>query len=186
MLVPLLFIPTMFLSLAQGPTKPQQPGPSITLTQYIESMHWDPAKSGPLIAIEAEKLYINDDGPNDLSGFEQKMVKAGKLSVIAQNWAISLEDEDLPNAYQALSPDEKLIFLLATLSSGDLRKLTGEGLSPQDLTGEQRAALVSMIPKPLTYLAGETHGNGSEVRTPARKHCPMTKPTRLSFNSSKG
>jgi hypothetical protein len=168
---PFLLVAAWALFLVQGKVNQAQGGQSINLSQYIASMHWDAAKSGPLIAVEADRLYIDDDAPNNLAGFEQKMVKAGGLSVIAQNWAIALDDADLPNAYQALSDDDKLVFLLATLSNSDLAKLTGNGLSPRELSGEQRLALMSMIPKPLTFLQGTATGGGFESR-----EAPITLP----------
>lgn len=133
----------------------------MTLSQYIDSLHWDPAKSGPLIAVDAKNLTINDEGPNDLSGFERKMEKAGNLTVLAQSWAISLDEADLPNAYQALSNDDKLTYLLATLSASDIKGLTTTGISASELTGEPKAALLSLVPKPLTYLEGEATGTGA-------------------------
>ena len=131
-----------------------------TLRQYIASMHWDPAKSGPLIAVEVDRTVCKEARPAGLSSFRQKLVRSGGLSVICLDWTVALDESELPNAYQFLTNQEKLIFLLATLGPNDLAKLTGKGISAGELSREQSAALLSMIPNPLKIIKGEADGSG--------------------------
>jgi len=156
---PFLTVSALALLWVQGAAKSGQADDQMTLSQYIASIHWDPAKSGTLIAIDADNVGIDEGAPKTWVGFERKLVKAGMLNVVALSWTIALEDSDLPNAYQGLSDADKLVFLLATLSPPDLAKLTGPGISAKELSGEQRLALLSMIPRPFSYLQGQVHGN---------------------------
>lgn len=167
MMAPLTFlIASILMPVSQTVLKGGQVEPLITLSQYIDSLHWDSKKSGPLIAINAAELYIDDDAPKTWAGFEQKLVKSGSVNVVAQNWQVALDDSDLPNPYQALSQDQKLIFLLANMDASEIAKLTSEGISAAELRGEERQALLSMLPKPLTYFSGMADGESFSGSSP--------------------
>jgi hypothetical protein len=166
-MIPLtLLISSIALMTGQVANQAAHTGPPQSLSQYIESIHWDPVKSGPLIVVNADKLYIAEDVPKTWAGFGQKLVKAGELNVLTQTWAIALDESELPNPYQDLGPEEKLIFLLATLTPGEISELTGKGISAQELKGEQKQALLSMLPKPLTYHSGMADNHGFRSNTP--------------------
>lgn len=138
-----------------------QTDPPATLREFVaKTLHWDVSKSGALMAIDLDGYSPNAEAPNNLSAYERKLVKLGKLNVIVPDRTIVFDDSDLPGPYDLLSNDEKINFLLATLSTSNLQKLNGPGIAASDVTGAQRTALLSLLPKPFTYREGVVKGIG--------------------------
>ncbi|MDR3689129.1 MAG: hypothetical protein P4L46_07095 [Fimbriimonas sp.] len=149
------FCPAMFLAVL-GATAPSQTAPAKNLHDYITKVKpWDAVASGPLMAVEWDSVNPDDGVPLGLAAYERKPFKAGGLTVLAPDRTIDFTDDDLPSAYDMLTTDEKIGFLLATLSPSDLQKMSARGISANELRGEQRAALLSILPKPVMYMQGQ-------------------------------
>jgi len=134
-----------------------QKGDPVSLAKFIDSLHWDAAKSGPMMVVDPEGVFADSDKPS-LADYKRKIVKTGNLSAIVPTWSIALGDDDIPNAYDALDDSDKLTFLIATLRPGELKALFTEGLCARDVSGQQRAAILSMLPKNFSYHEGEMEG----------------------------
>jgi len=133
-------------------------GPS-SLRDYIARvLKWNPASNGPLMALDVDQTYRLNDAPDQLSSYHVKKVKVGDITVLAADQTLVFEDSDLPGPYDSLSNEEKIKFLLATLSPGEIQKLNGAGICADDLRGEPRAALLSLLPKPLRFFSGTVSG----------------------------
>jgi hypothetical protein len=140
---------------AWGQDKPPKP-----LADYLVGTEYTKPGAPSLLGIDLGKVYSNEDHPNSLLDYGRKIDRLGRENVICLEQTFVLDESLLSNAYDRLSLEEKLNYLLATLSAGDLMKLNGEGLCPDDLSGQQRAALISMFPHPFNYLPAVVQGGG--------------------------
>jgi len=131
----------------------------LSLRRYLTVRHLDNGQP-PLIAIDVDHQTLPDGVTIELAGFDRRLVKAGGLNVIAPLRLPDLEDSDIPNPYDALDEVDKLEFLLASLSPAELKMLTTTGISADQLQGETKGALLSLMPKPFTFQVGQDDGSG--------------------------
>ena len=130
-----------------------------SLRKYIQVRHLD-IGTPPLIAIDIDHQFMEDGAPIELSGYGRRLVRVGGLNVITLARFTEFHDEDVPNPYDALDEVDKMEFLLASLSRDELQRLGTIGICADDLQGEPRSALLSLLPKPFTFTVSEADGIG--------------------------
>ncbi len=91
--------------------------------------------------------------PNDLSAFERKAVPVGRLTAVVPTTMVTIDDSlaQAPNLYDGLPREAKILALMAALSPGQWRLLGERGLGLNDLRGEPRAILASLLSPPLHW-----------------------------------
>ena len=146
------------LALAQAQQTGETPK---SLLEFIKSSNYVNSNSGTLIGIDLDQVYSEVDHPVSFQDYQRRVAKTGSANVVILDKTMAIDDADLPNAYDRLIDSDKLNFLLATLSDANIRRLNTEGLSPNELSGQQKAALLSMMPHPLSFREGVVDGSGT-------------------------
>jgi hypothetical protein len=138
-----------------------------TLSDFLQRKGWDAAKSGPLLVLEPQAVKATGIGL-ELADYQRALTRLGSISVIAPTEMVLIDDSfsDPANLYDGLDRNKKILYLLTLLSQQQWSQITGTGLCMNDLRGEPRAVLQSLLPKPLKWTAWEV---GAKL-TDSQKH----------------
>ncbi|MGV3619144.1 MAG: hypothetical protein ACO1SV_27780 [Fimbriimonas sp.] len=133
----ILFLPAT--AVAQAPP---------TLAEYLKA---NPIAGGLAVGAEGVRAKVAGAG---LGRYERKTMTVGEISAIVPLTMVRIDDslKQAPNLYDGLPRDEKVLYLMTTLSSGQWRLAGGKrGIGLGDLSGEQRNVFLSILPKPLRW-----------------------------------
>jgi hypothetical protein len=99
-----------------------------------------------LLYLDGSKISSAD---NTLLGFRRKVVSQGSLKVIVPTEMVFIDDSlrQKPDLYDGLDARTKALYLISTLTPGQIRTATTTGIGLGDLNSDQRAVLNSLIPK---------------------------------------
>jgi hypothetical protein len=125
-----------------------------TLLNYIESLHWDENAKGPLLAIEPGHVVrsptIEGEETQPRTGLfalDKRLVKVGGVWVFAPTTRAADPNVDSKTLVDYLDSRLKIAALLANLSDSEFERLNQIGLCADELTGDERAALLAEIPE---------------------------------------
>lgn len=166
-----------------APTPPR-PIPS-NLSLALNTVRWT---QGPLLVVDAERTLPGQsrfdeesvppifpapepDGAVRLDAvapiYRRQVMRIGGLSVLApETMAVLSADLGVPNPFGSMRPDEKFALLIASLTTAQMRKLSGpNGLGFGDLDRDQQPLFRAMLPDPFR-LQRTTYGEGGAKPEP--------------------
>lgn len=131
-----------------------------TLPEYLDSLKWDPSTKGPLVAVATNRRSAA--GKQGLEAFGRKSFVVGGLTVVAPETMVVIDGsmKSAPNMYDGLPRQAKVLYLLSTLDSGQMKKAAGNGIGLGDLQGEQRAVFLSLLPPTVKWQKGVVDDRG--------------------------
>lgn|GEM_PF-5650977 len=143
--------------------------PAQSLKDFLRK--WDAKTAGPVVSIDSSQVYPQTNTPpgqpepaiTDYSFYHRKRMKVGTLNAIVPEQMLIFPPDQAPNPYDYLTKEDKMIAFLQTLSPDQRRTLSFRGLAPDELTGQARDLLRSIIPHPL-YVQEWTR-EGSSIST---------------------
>lgn len=115
----------------------------------IAKLPWNAAKQGPLVAV-CPLIFAES---STLDGLRRKPVVLGGLTAIVPKEMTTLDSKikAAPNLYDGLPQEDKVLYLLRTLTPAQWKQAGGDGLTIADCRGEQVAVFESILPNPLRY-----------------------------------
>src|SRR5579862_1198463 len=143
----------LLLALALPPaSQASKPSVTVTLAGYLAASPWDPAKSGPLVVLQPERVRAKAPATT-LAAFDRKLVKVGHLSAVVPRTMVLIDDSlnQAPNMYDGLPRDAKVMYLLRSLTDDQWRMVSDSGIGINDLDGEQKLVMQSLMPRPFAW-----------------------------------
>ncbi len=171
----------------QQQPQPATAPPITTLDRALEQVPWDPEPRGPLLVVApaSVRAWTPKRSPEEPYGytpppplppvppggyrmnvvaphFGRKLVRLDTLSVLAPTEMVVFNTRPgKPDLFAGLRRGEKIRLLQASLSPAQWRQLGGEqGLGASDLTAEQRALFLSLLPDPFKVRRYTVHKGG--------------------------
>lgn len=138
-----------------------KPAAQPTLTTYLTTHPWQATHNDPLVVVSPERTRGKAPA-NSLAAFDRKVVQVGSLHAYVPTTMVLIDDSlaQPPNMYEGLPPDAKVLYLLRTLSDDQWKTLNDYGLSINDLHGEQKLVLASLLPQHLDWSSYTVDDNG--------------------------
>jgi hypothetical protein len=138
-----------------------------SLATYLPKLGWDGSTKGPLVVVDAEHVRSKNHAES-LASFDRQVMSAGKMSVIAPTHMVLIDDSfsRLPDFYDGLPRQSKVMYLLTTLTPEQLKKANTDGIGLGDLSGEQVRVFKSLLPPRVTwhsYKISEAKGADQEM-----------------------
>lgn len=138
---------------------PQEPA---TLAEYLKA---HPESSG--LTVNGEGTKAGGEGQG-LARYGRKLVHLGGIAAVVPTTMVRFEEspQETPNLYDGLPRDEKVLYLMSLLDAEGWRRLGDAGLGLNDVHGEARAVLASLLPKhPVVerYRVGADYGFGPQL-----------------------
>lgn len=120
-----------------------------TLAAYLK-LH--PEEGGLTVGAESAKA---DGSGSGLARYDRKRVSVGEVKAVVPLTMVRFEDNlgQPANLYEGLPRQAKILYLMTLLNGAQWRKATTEGLGTDDLRGEAKAVLASILPKHPTWYA---------------------------------
>ncbi len=138
-------------------------GPKATAETLAGELRAHPVPNALVVAPETVRRAGKGSG---LAAFGRKVVRLGALNAVVPTTVVAFDDAlaQPPNLYDGLPRDAKALYLLTLLTPGQRRLAAGRGLSLDDLQGEPRAVLDSLLPQRLAWSKRRT-GREGEIDT---------------------
>jgi len=117
-------------------------GTQTSLGDYVKSLDWKPAKQGAL-------LYLDPKG----SAAHRMKVQCGTVTALVPDEMVLIDASltETPNLYEGLPRTDKVVYLMSTMSEAQWQKANQRAISMDDLTGEQKLVMKSILPKRFVY-----------------------------------
>jgi hypothetical protein len=134
-----------------------------TLADYLKAKPWDFAKMGPMMVVQPEKTREQNPG-GGLAAFDRMAVSCGSITAIVPVDMVILDDhlKDPPNFWQGLTRNDKILYLMSTLSPGQWRLAGTAGIGMGDLQGEQKAVFAAILPTQMKWTNSKVGENGTD------------------------
>jgi hypothetical protein len=163
-----------------------------TLADLLPQAAWETSARGPLLIVDPAGTWrvglrasrvapdrkpapavvlppAGPDGRRNLKGslavFDRVLMPVGSVSVVAPQTMVLISEtlpKRKPDLWDGMRPDEKLLFILSTLSPGQWAILGGpQGIGISDLSGDARAAYLSLLPARFAYREGIVDKDGN-------------------------
>ena len=122
-------------------------GPSDRLAAFLAAH----PPAAPWLAVDAQHVRAKASAA-DLAAFSRRAVPVGRMIAVVPMTMVTVEEPKAEaNVYDGLPREAKVLALMAALTPGQWARLGGTGLGLNDLQGEPRAILASLLPSPLRY-----------------------------------
>ena len=132
-----------------------------TLSSFLPSMNWDPAKSGSLIVVDSDNVRQRTDA-STLQAFDCKLAVVGRLSAIVPDEMVLIDGVfNEPNMYDGLPMQAKVLYLLSTMSAAQVSLANTNGICERDLQGDQLKVMKSILPDPFAWQTVRVNDKGS-------------------------
>ncbi|MBS1725446.1 MAG: hypothetical protein JST51_01905 [Armatimonadetes bacterium] len=133
-------------------------GQKTTLDAYISKHKADLFKGGPGVYLEGERLKVESAS---IAAFHRKVVEIGDLTAIVPTTMIQIDDSfsKQPDLYDGMDMRSKIIYLLSTLTPGQIDQITSRGIGFGDLNRDQQLVFESLLPKKFEVERREVLGN---------------------------
>lgn len=142
-------LPLSFAILAAVIVVPAQDPP--VLANDEAAMRWDAAKNGPWMVVDPDRTVAVQEGTG-LAAFARKRVTIrGVTAIVPTQMTLIVENPPEGNFVEGLPRDLKVLYLMSKLTPAQWKIAGGKGLGRDDLQGEPRAVLDSIIPRTFAW-----------------------------------
>jgi hypothetical protein len=106
-----------------------------------------------MMVMEPDSTNVVSEEEGGLAEFDRFEARCGTVTAIAPVNMVYIDDslKDPVNLYDGLPIESKVVYLMSTLTSAQWDTATQKGIGLDDLTGEQKAVFLSIIPRPFRY-----------------------------------